>query len=127
MINVTHEEKIVVVEDDGDVRRFIVECLDTLGYRVRAADNGQLGLELLQQSPPDLLIVDFAMPGMNGAELAQQARSRYSDLPIIFVTGYADMDAVERVAGIKFLLKKPFEVAGLAHIVRNALSSSTTH
>jgi FixJ family two-component response regulator len=71
--------------------------------------------------------VDFAMPGMNGAELAHQVRARYEDLPIIFVTGYADMEAVESVTGVKYLLKKPFEVAGLASVVRSALSSPTAH
>lgn len=126
LIDIAHDERIVVVEDDGDVRRFIVECLKTFGYKVSEADNGFLGLDLLQQTRPDLLIVDFAMPGMNGAELAHQVRARYSDLPIIFVTGYADMDAVERVAGAKYLLKKPFEVAGLANIVRSALSTAAT-
>jgi len=128
LIDIAHDERIMVVEDDGDVRRFIVECLKTFGYCVSEADSGHVGLDLLQKSRPDLLIVDFAMPGMNGAELAQQVRARYGDLPIIFVTGYADMDAVERVDGAKYLLRKPFEVAGLANIVRNALAAApATH
>jgi signal transduction histidine kinase len=127
LIGIAHDEKIVVVEDDGDVRRFMVECLQTFGYHVSEADNGHVGLAMLQRTRPDLLIVDFAMPGMNGAELAHQVRARYEDLPIIFVTGYADMEAVESVTGVKYLLKKPFEVAGLASVVRSALSSLTAH
>jgi signal transduction histidine kinase len=127
LIDIAHDETIVVVEDDGDVRRFMVECLQAFGYHVSEADNGHVGLDMLQRARPDLLIVDFAMPGMNGAEMAHQVRARYEDLPIIFVTGYADMEAVESVTGVKYLLKKPFEVAGLASVVRSALSSLTAH
>jgi PAS domain S-box-containing protein len=114
-------ESILIIEDDIDVRRFIVECLSNLGYRVSEADNGHAGLDMLQHCLPDLMIVDFAMPGLNGAEVATLARERHSALPIIFVTGYADMDAVERVAGTKLLLRKPFDVTALSNIVRDAL------
>jgi len=122
--DIAHGESILVVEDDRDVRRFIVECLNTFGYQVRESPDGRAGLEALQKERPDLLIVDFAMPGINGAEMATQARAQLADLPIIFVTGYADMDAVERVSGAKFLLRKPFEVNALANVVRHALAAS---
>ena len=114
-------ESVLVIEDDQDVRRFMVECLANLGYRVNEADNGYAGLEQLQADTPDLLIVDFAMPGINGAEVATLARERRAALPIIFVTGYADMDAVERVPGPKHLLRKPFDVVGLSDVVKEAL------
>jgi PAS domain S-box-containing protein len=117
----TQGEAVLVIEDDQDVRRFIVECLANLGYRVNEADNGYSGLEQLQAETPDLLIVDFAMPGINGAEVATLARERRAALPIIFVTGYADMDAVERVPGPKHLLRKPFDVVGLSDVVKDAL------
>jgi signal transduction histidine kinase/ActR/RegA family two-component response regulator len=116
------QETILVVEDDRDVRRFIVECLDTLGYHIKEAAHGQQGLELLRAEAPSLLIVDFAMPGMNGAELAARVRADQHVMPIIFVTGYADMDAVDRVSGNNLVLRKPFDVAGLANIVRQALA-----
>lgn len=114
-------ESILVIEDDTDVRRFITDCLESFGFKVAEACNGHEGLESLARSAPDLLIVDFAMPGLNGAEVANIARQDHPLLPIIFVTGYADMDAVERVAGVKFLLRKPFDVSGLSTIVRDAL------
>jgi CheY-like chemotaxis protein len=125
--DIAHGESILVVEDDRDVRRFIVECLNTFGYQVSESQDGRAGLEALKQAQPDLLIVDFAMPGINGAEMATQVRAERADLPIIFVTGYADMDAVERVTGAKYLLRKPFEVSALADIVRHALSARVQH
>lgn len=117
----TRGESVLVVEDDRDVRRFIVECLVNLGYQVTEADNGFDGLDRLRRETPDLLIVDFAMPGINGAEVATIARQHQSSLPIIFVTGYADMDAVERVPDPKHLLRKPFDVSGLSDVVKEAL------
>jgi signal transduction histidine kinase/ActR/RegA family two-component response regulator len=117
------QETILVVEDDRDVRRFIVECLDTLGYDIKEAAHGQQGLELLRAQAPSLLIIDFAMPGMNGAELATTVRADRHVMPIIFVTGYADMDAVDRVSGTNLVLRKPFDVTGLANIVRQALAA----
>jgi len=116
------QETILVVEDDRDVRRFIVECLDTLGYSIMEAANGQQGLDLLRLHAPSLLIVDFAMPGMNGAELATSVRADHHALPIIFVTGYADMDAVDRVPGTTLVLRKPFDMTALANMVRQALA-----
>jgi CheY-like chemotaxis protein len=120
----TRGESVLVIEDDRDVRRFIVECLVNLGYQVVEADNGYVGLEQLKRETPDLLIVDFAMPGINGAEVATIARKNAATLPIIFVTGYADMDAVERVPDPKHLLRKPFDVSGLSDVVKEALLSA---
>jgi CheY-like chemotaxis protein len=127
LVNIAHGENILVVEDDQDVRRFIAESLSTFGYEVRVSHDGHAGLNALSDRCPDLLIVDFAMPGINGAEMAMRARAQYADLPIVFVTGYADMDAVERVSGSNFLLRKPFEVAALANVVRHALVQQTQH
>jgi signal transduction histidine kinase/ActR/RegA family two-component response regulator len=123
LLNAMGDETILVVEDDRDVRRFMVECLRGLGYRVHEADDGHGGLEMLERQHPELLILDFAMPGIDGAALANEVRKRDSTVPIVFVTGYADMNAIERVEGVKFLLRKPFPVAALASVVRDALGA----
>jgi PAS domain S-box-containing protein len=121
-VSYTGRERILVVEDDVDVRRFVVECLRTLGYEVLDAENGRAGLDLMDGVQPDLMIVDFAMPGMNGAEMVREARSKHPDLPVVMATGYADMNAVEKVIDPEFLLRKPFQVSDLASIVRSALT-----
>ena len=90
---------ILVVEDDADVRRVIVECLGLIGYSVTEAPNGAEGLAAIASSKPDLLVVDYAMPDMTGAEVISKARELVGDLPVILATGYADMAAVERLAG----------------------------
>jgi signal transduction histidine kinase/ActR/RegA family two-component response regulator len=115
-------ERVLVVDDDAGVRRFIVECLESLGYAVAAATDGKEGLERLSASPPELLIVDFAMPGMTGVEVVTEARQRAPHLPIILATGYADMEAVDKVISTERILRKPFQIADLETAVRLALA-----
>jgi signal transduction histidine kinase/ActR/RegA family two-component response regulator len=115
-------ERILVVEDDDGIRRFLVECLEMLGCEVIQAANGMEALERLASATPDIMIVDFAMPGMNGAVLTAMVRKRLPELPIIIATGYADMDAVDKVVAADRVLRKPFKINDLAAAVRAALA-----
>ncbi len=113
--------RILVVEDDARVRQFIVECLEVLGYQVLQAEHGQAGLEQLETATPDLLITDFLMPGMTGAELIAQAHKKMPGLPAIIATGYADMRAIDEVIDTQMVLQKPFQLNDLAYKVQHAL------
>ena len=115
---------ILVVEDDADVRRVIVECLGLIGYSVTEAANGSEGLESIRRDKPDLLVVDYAMPDMTGAEVISQARAMVGDIPVILATGYADMAAVERLAGKPLILRKPFDIKTLGDAVASALDGA---
>jgi signal transduction histidine kinase/ActR/RegA family two-component response regulator len=115
---------ILVVEDDPDVRRVIVECLSLIGYKVTEAANGSEALTHLRAIKPDLLVVDYAMPDMTGAEVISEARKLIGDVPVILATGYADMAAVERLAGKPRLLRKPFDIAQLGDAVSAMLESA---
>ncbi|HEY0052667.1 MAG TPA: response regulator, partial [Caulobacteraceae bacterium] len=116
-------ERVLIVEDDVAVRRFIAECLEGLGYAVTQASDGSEGLAAIQAETPDLLIVDYAMPGMNGVEVVTAVRTLAPSLPIILATGYADMEAVERVMTPDRVLRKPFPVEALESAVRSALAT----
>jgi signal transduction histidine kinase/ActR/RegA family two-component response regulator len=116
--------KILVIEDDADVRRVIVECLGLIGYSVSEAPNGAQGLAAIAGEKPDLLVVDYAMPDMTGAEVISKARELVGELPVILATGYADMAAVERLAGKPAILRKPFDINSLGAAVATALESS---
>jgi signal transduction histidine kinase/ActR/RegA family two-component response regulator len=115
---------IMVVEDDPDVRRVIVECLSLIGYKVTEAANGGEALAQLATVRPDLLVVDYAMPDMTGAEVISEARKLLGDVPVILATGYADMAAVERLAGKPKLLRKPFDIAQLGDAVSSVLEEA---
>lgn len=113
--------RILVVEDDDFVRESMVESLEALGHTVAQAADGEAGLRELLRAQPDLIITDYLMPGMTGAELVRRARAALPGVPMIIATGYADMKAIEQVIGDDMLLRKPFQLAELAAAVERAL------
>jgi signal transduction histidine kinase/CheY-like chemotaxis protein len=113
---------VLVIDDDDGVRHFIVECMEMLGYRVTEASNGEAGLQHLGNEVPDLMIVDFAMAGMTGIDVAEQARFIAPSLPIILATGYAETGTAEDAEIIRTVLRKPFHIDELAHAVHAALA-----
>ncbi|MET0618258.1 MAG: response regulator, partial [Luteibacter sp.] len=82
---------ILAVDDDDLVRATTAEMLRDLGYRVVTARSGAEALSLIEHTPVDLVLTDHAMPQMTGAQLAQQLRERDPSLPVVMVTGYADL------------------------------------
>ena len=113
---------VLVIDDDPDVRGFIVTSLEEQGYRVREANDGREGLRAIEREPPDLVILDFIMPGLSGADVARRIRSRRADQPILFVSGYSETEAVKRTAPDTPLLAKPFRADALHKAVRGALT-----
>ncbi|MET0319909.1 MAG: response regulator [Duganella sp.] len=113
--------RILVVEDDKSVRESMVELLETLGYLVSQAHDGEAGLRALRLQPPHLMITDYLMPGMTGAQLVAAANREFPGLPMIIVTGYADMEAIDLVIGDNAVLRKPFQLVQLATAVERAL------
>lgn len=120
VVAVTPRKRILVVEDDADVRQSIVQSLEVMGHAVTSVSSGPAALEALNESQPDLLIVDYVMPIMNGAELIGRVQATWPQISIILATGYADMESVGRVLGAKSILKKPFGVTTLAEAVHQA-------
>ena len=115
--------RVLVVDDDLEVRSFLTDSLEGLGHEVIAAEDGETALSLLSSAKPDLLLVDYAMPGMNGAEVARAVLTMHPTLPIVFVTGYADTAQLEAALGPKApLLRKPFSLAELERAVRENLT-----
>jgi signal transduction histidine kinase/ActR/RegA family two-component response regulator len=113
---------ILVVDDEDAVRSLACETLELLGYRVLEADSGAKALDMLETVCPDLMLFDYAMPTMNGAELARLARRRCPDTPIVFASGYADTDQVEAaLGGEATILRKPFTMDALARTVADLL------
>ncbi|WPB56960.1 response regulator [Xylophilus sp. GOD-11R] len=119
------DQQVLVVEDDAQVRQGIVECLRLLGYTVHEATDGAAGLHALERHRPDLLLVDYLMPGMNGAELITAARRLHPGMPILLATGYADMAQVEKVIGRQSVLAKPFDLETLGAAVASELRGQT--
>jgi DNA-binding response OmpR family regulator/two-component sensor histidine kinase len=114
-------ETVLIVDDDPDVRQIMSGVLSDVGYQVREAANGEAGLNIINDCRPDLLVLDYGMPGTNGAEVAAAARRQNDELKILFVSGYADTTAIEKAVGKATLLQKPFRPAEFAAAVRSLL------
>jgi len=116
---------ILLVEDEDMVRAVAERALTRQGYTVLSAEHGEAALELLASQPrPDLLVSDVMMPLMDGPTMVRQARKQYPDLPILFMSGYAEETLrksidLENVA----FLAKPFSVQQLAEAVRAMMAA----
>jgi signal transduction histidine kinase/ActR/RegA family two-component response regulator len=116
---------VLVVDDERAVRALAGEILELLGSRVLEAESGEAALEILDDVRPDLMLFDYAMPGMNGAELARLARLRWPDTPIVFASGYADTAQVEAaLGGEATILRKPFNMETLAQTIAGLLQGA---
>ena len=90
---------ILVVDDDQQVRSTIVRGLTALGYAVREAAGGADALALIEEQKPQLVVLDYMMPGMDGAETAREIARIDPDLPIVFSTGHAALRALRQAGG----------------------------
>jgi PAS domain S-box-containing protein len=118
-------ETVLVVEDEPVVRGVILEMLQDQGYRTLEAVDGPSGLRILRRDQRiDLLVTDVGLPGMNGRQLADQARETRPGLKILFITGYAESVAISDgflQPGME-MITKPFELDNLARRIRAMVS-----
>jgi CheY-like chemotaxis protein len=118
-------ETVLVVEDEPVVRAVILEMLDEQGYRTLEAVDGPSGLRILRNNVRiDLLVTDVGLPGMNGRQLADQARETRPDLKILFITGYAESVAIADgflQPGME-MITKPFDLENLSQRIRKMVS-----
>jgi len=121
-------ETVLVVEDEADVRTYIVETLNELGYDVRQAPDGTAALALFtgEACDVDLLLTDIVMPGINGRQLADELRSRHPALKVLYMTGYSRNAIVHqgRLDPGVALLQKPLNQAMLAAKIREVLDKT---
>jgi PAS domain S-box-containing protein len=119
-------ETVLVVEDEPVVRAVIVEMLGEQGYQTLEAVDGPSGLRILRANARiDLLVTDVGLPGMNGRQLADQARETRPDLKVLFITGYAESVAISDgflQPGME-MITKPFDLDNLSQRIRAMVSS----
>jgi signal transduction histidine kinase/ActR/RegA family two-component response regulator len=120
---ITRGAQLLLVDDDEAVRATTTLVLDAIGYRILEASSAAAAIALVEQTPDiDVVLTDVAMPGMNGAELAGRLRRLRPDLPVVFVSGYADPAAVAGHPELRPLVRKPFRATDLAAAIEEALS-----
>ncbi|MGI4859606.1 MAG: ATP-binding protein [Janthinobacterium lividum] len=112
---------VLLIDDDEHVRMAVAEMFKCEGYDVTEAENGAIGLQFLETMTPAIAVIDFIMPGLNGAEVARLARVKMPKLPIIFVSGYSDTLALDEISGA-VVLRKPIPAETLLAAVETAIA-----
>ncbi len=118
-------ETILVVEDDQDVREYVVELVRTLNYRVLSAADADGALAILDKraEPVDFLLTDVVLPGINGRQLAEQVQARFPGMKILFMTGYSRNAIIHHGRldpGVE-MIQKPFTKDAIALRIRDLL------
>jgi two-component system, cell cycle response regulator CpdR len=117
--------RILLAEDDNDMRKFLVKALSNAGYDVISFDNGQSAYDRLREEPFMLLLTDIVMPEMDGIELARKATELDPDMKVMFITGFAavalnpDSNAPKDAK----VLSKPFHLKDLVNEVERMLAA----
>jgi CheY-like chemotaxis protein len=121
-------ELILVAEDDDAVRSILARSLRDYGYTVLEARDGAEALDVASKAaaPPSLVIADVVMPRLSGQHLSAELHKRWPDLPMLFISGYTNLDSVSRglVEEGREFLQKPIEPEVLARKVRGMLGAA---
>ncbi|MCB2183830.1 MAG: sigma-54 dependent transcriptional regulator [Desulfobulbaceae bacterium] len=120
--------KILIVDDERDLRMSLYEALNRQGYMVSVAENGAMALEMMKKNPADLIISDINMPEMDGLDLLQAIRITYSDLPVVIITGHATVETAVtamKLGAFDYLLK-PFPVEIIVETAARAFAGNGT-
>ncbi len=115
---------ILVVDDDADICSNVRDILEDLGYRTDIAHDGPSALRLIREKPFDIALLDFKMPGMDGAELYSEIRKLRPEIVAIMITAYAGSDGAERAraAGTWRVMRKPVDFASLLPLLEEAIT-----
>jgi CheY-like chemotaxis protein len=122
-------ERILLVEDDSQVRELVLTILTARGYEVGAADSPETALAMLaDESDYDLLLTDVVMPTMNGTELADRVSELQPGIRVLYVSGYTGNALVETasLAPGRAFVQKPFNARALSAKIRELLDADTT-
>jgi signal transduction histidine kinase len=117
---------VLLVDDDEAVRGVVRGGLEMRGFTVLEADSGEAALAMAGAAKPQIAVIDYAMPGMDGAQTAEGLRRILPKLPIILASGHADTAAVERaLGGHATVLRKPFDISVLSETLTRLLAART--
>lgn len=117
--------RILLAEDDEDMRKFLAKALENAGYEVVSFANGQDAFERLKEEPFTLLLTDIVMPEMDGIELARRAADLDPDLKIMFITGFAAvaLNPDNQAPKDAKVLSKPFHLRELVGEIERILAA----
>jgi two-component system alkaline phosphatase synthesis response regulator PhoP len=120
--------KILVAEDERDIRDLIRFSLLMAGFEVVMASNGMEAVELARGEKPDLILMDLRMPKMTGYQALEVLKKNpeTADIPIVFLSAMSDKDRFSQIEGVEDFILKPFEVESLPRRVREILKRTAS-
>ena len=123
------KQRILVIDDEPDIRRTLKMTLEYEGYEVLTAGSGNEGLERARSERPDAVLLDIKMPGLDGLEVLERLKAQGSDAEVLIISGHGDIsDAVRATKlGAFDFLEKPLEQERLSLCLRNALQQRRLH
>ncbi|HWQ74033.1 MAG TPA: response regulator [Syntrophomonas sp.] len=118
------QKKILIVDDQKGVRRLLEELFKKEGWDVKVAADGQEAITRVEERLPDIILMDVKMPNMSGLEASQIILREHSDVPIIMMTAYGEIEVVKKAleAGVKKCITKPFDIIILRDMVNNLIN-----
>ncbi len=120
--------RILVVEDDEDMRENLRRILLGAGYEVSLAEDGPQAITMLRAHPCHLVLTDLVMPGMNGLELLKKIRQKDQNLPVVFLSAFGDRATYAKATelGAVDFVTKPFRAGSLLGLIQRTLGSQST-
>jgi CheY-like chemotaxis protein len=118
-----YRKRVLVVEDDAWIRWFMCDVLSDEGYDVLEAADGRTAIRLVDENPPDIMLLDIAMPGVTGVEVLRhlRGRRRTRTLPVLVVSAYPRVLTPDDEASVACVLTKPLRIDKLLGAVRQVL------
>ncbi|VEF46448.1 stage 0 sporulation protein F [Bacillus freudenreichii] len=117
------KEKVLIVDDQFGIRTLLNEVLSKEGYKIYQAANGLQALNVTKQHAPDLVLLDMKIPGMDGLEILKKMKEIDSDIKVIIMTAYGELDLIEKTKKLGALahFPKPFDIEEIRSAVKKYL------
>ena len=115
--------KILIIDDEQDLREAMTEVIETAGYRAISASNGADGVRLNELENPDIIVLDLRMPGMDGIETLRRIRKQDSEVSVVILTANGGTDTIREAVGLTVseYLSKPFENPEFVELIGDLL------
>ena len=120
------KKKVLIVDDQNGIRVLLVEVFSNEGYETFQASNGKLALDIVRKESPDLLLLDMKIPGMDGLDILKHVKQINSDIKVIMMTAYGELDMIKEATQLGALMHftKPFDIDALLDLVAQKLQQA---
>ncbi|OAB47755.1 response regulator [Paenibacillus antarcticus] len=120
------KKKLLIVDDQNGIRILLMEVFSSEGYDTFQAANGKLALELVVNESPDLVLLDMKIPGMDGLEILKRIKELNTDIKVIMMTAYGELDMIKEATDLGALMHftKPFDIDEMRVAVNTQLKKN---